>query len=81
MAGEHEPHSAQTAGDPIHAARTEPRAGALACGARIEAVVALGHIDDDRDSARLRDRLKGRHKRRRRDDHLVARLETAGEQG
>ena len=47
---------------------------------RIEAVVVLGDVGDDRHRARLRHRLERRHERRRRNDHLVTGLDPGGEQ-
>ena len=47
---------------------------------RIEAVIVGGDVRDHRDSARLRHRLERRDEGRRRDDHLVAGLESRCEQ-
>ncbi len=48
--------------------------------AGIEAVVSLGDVDDDRDSASLRHRLECRDERGSRDDDLIVRLEAGSEQ-
>ena len=61
--------------------RTGSRANRRGEKRRIQAVVELGGVDGHRPQTRLRNRLEGREKRVRRDDHLVTRFELLGHQG